>query len=162
MRAPLSFAERPLGFSSLSLAWGVRTFFCIAVHPELTFSLGTSLFTSKPEFFPICLIFCLILRLNFSEWSIPWRNRLMIRSSNEWKESATSRPPGLRNFSATFNPARSSCNSLFTNMRNAWKVFVARCVGLWSKSLRAYKAASGKAPVFLEKKRCTSFVSAIN
>lgn len=145
-------ADLPLGFVWISLAWGVRTFFCNKIHLELDFPWGDSCASSFLEqFFKPCLIFCLELRLYFSVMSIPWRKRLIIRSSSEWKERATRRPPGFRNFSAVFSPIKSSWSSLFTNIRRPWKVLVATCAGLWSKSFRAYSADAGKAPVKFEK-----------
>ena len=48
-----------------------------------------------------------------------------MRSSSEWNETTTSRPPGLSMRSAAASAAASSPSSSLTNMRSAWKVRVA-------------------------------------
>src|SRR5262249_9816258 len=53
------------------------------------------------------------------------RNVFTMRSSSEWKATATSRPPGRSTASAAARPAASSASSSFTNRRSAWKVRVA-------------------------------------
>lgn len=103
--AALSLAERPLGLSCTSSSSGVSTFLCINFHIKGAFPVETpSLFSWSESNCDFCITFCLALRLNLSVMLIPSRNRLMMRSSSEWKERATRWPPGLRNFWAVFSP----------------------------------------------------------
>src|SRR5262249_11885277 len=53
------------------------------------------------------------------------RNDFVMRSSSEWNDSTTSRPPGLSTRSAAARPAASSVSSSLTKMRKAWNVRVA-------------------------------------
>ena len=48
-----------------------------------------------------------------------------MRSSSEWKETATSRPPAFKMRSAAESAAASSPSSSLTKMRKAWNVRVA-------------------------------------
>src|SRR5882757_2938466 len=48
------------------------------------------------------------------------RKFLTMRSSSEWNETTTSRPPGLSTRSAAESPASNSPSSSFTNSRKAW------------------------------------------
>ena len=65
------------------------------------------------------------------------RNVLTMRSSSEWNETTTSRPPGLSMRSAAASAATSSASSSLTKMRSAWNVRVA---GWISPGLRAHDA----------------------
>lgn len=103
--AALSLAERPLGLSCTSWSSGVSTFLCINFHVKEAFPIELCfLFSWSESNCDFCITFCLALRLNLSVMLIPSRNRLMMRSSSEWKERATRWPPGLRNFWAVSSP----------------------------------------------------------
>ena len=57
------------------------------------------------------------------------RKRLTMRSSSEWKETTTSRPPSPRMRSEAASASASSSSSRLTKMRSAWKVRVAGWMG---------------------------------
>src|SRR5205814_2148338 len=54
-----------------------------------------------------------------------WKNAFTARSSREWKEITTSRPPGPRSLAAASRPASRLPSSSLTAIRRAWKVLVA-------------------------------------
>ena len=54
-----------------------------------------------------------------------WKARFTSRSSSEWKETMTSRPPGASSFIAWSSARSISPSSSFTRMRSAWKLRVA-------------------------------------
>lgn len=62
---------------------------------------------------------------------LSWRiNCFTMRSSNEWKEITASRPPGASAVIVCGRTPSSASSSLFTAMRNAWKVRVAGWIPL--------------------------------
>lgn len=105
-------------------------------------TLPTSLFPSTRSLLP-CFLGLKWSRLDKSS---PWRKRFTSLSSSEWKVITQRRPPGVSAERAARSPAWSSFSSSFTKIRRAWKVLVATCAGLWSRSLRAWTTAAGKDP----------------
>ena len=67
--------------------------------------------------------------LALASMSMPWKCRLTMRSSSEWKLRATQTPPGRSSEWAASRPECNSLSSLLTNIRSAWNVLVAQWAG---------------------------------